>query len=701
MMDAEYTTIYDPSGDMLGVLENAGDISYSLPHNDLWTASFTLPSRDPKNGYCQEDNRVHLMDGTRDIGIYRIVAMPSGEETAAGGVRTYNLEHVMATLLDDVLFGYHEVGGVSVGTAQVMQYILAKQSVQRWALGECDFTDQYTYKFENASLLSALLSLGGVISEEYTWIFDTSATPWRVSLKRADATAGCGIHYMRSMVGVEKSMDAATKVTRLYLLGYGEGVNQLTIKDVNGGVPYLDADNIDPSHPKCSVFADTRIEDANTLKARGLAVLNLLKTPYVSYTATAIDWGRVTGQSWDSYMPGKLVHVMDGEHGIDFNARIKCISKADVGGRPGEIVIEVANQPRDVTDSINTLADRLGIGELYSQGATNLYSQQYADNADQKHPAIMRVYVPSGCVRINQMLLSWSTEAFRAYETGAAAGGANVTSTNSAGQSTQTSSAGGEATITEPQKVFAASVVMTGPIDINGDDMTLTDGNFNNQGTKTDACTDRTGASGYLVTNVNEIATTSSAGGGTTGASDDTKNSHGCGQEPNHKHSISGSSTSYNGAHRHNVFNATCSHAHPIDAHTHTVGAHSHLMTSHSHTLNDHLHSISVHQHGMSHKHGLSVGITIPAMTINVPAHIHTVSVPSHTHDLALADHVHDISFGIYEGSRASGVDVYVDNVPIPAASLKASEMDIVGYLAKDKGGKITRGTWHEIKIVP
>ena len=32
---------------------------------------------------------------------------------------------------------------------------------------------------------------------------------------------------------------------------------------------------------------------------------------------------------------------------------------------------------------------------------------------------------------------------------------------------------------------------------------------------------------------------------------------------------------------------------------------------------------------------------------------------------------------------------------------VKASEMDIVQYLAKDGDGKITRGTWHEIKIVP
>ena len=147
---------------------------------------------------------------------------------------------------------------------------------------------------------------------------------------------------------------------------------------------------------------------AATLKARGVALLNRLKNPYISYTASAVDLTRLTGQEWDKHMPGKLVRVLDGEHGIDFDARIVSIAKSDVRGRPGEIDITIANAPRDAADSINTLADRMGISELYSQGATNLYSQQYADNADAQHPAKMRVYVPSGCVRINQMLLSWA-----------------------------------------------------------------------------------------------------------------------------------------------------------------------------------------------------------------------------------------------------------------------------------------------------
>lgn len=76
----------------------------------------------------------------------------------------------MATLLDDVLFGYHEIGGEGITTRQVMQYILDQQVVKRWALGTVAFSDEYQYKFENVSLLSALLSLGEVLTEEYTWV---------------------------------------------------------------------------------------------------------------------------------------------------------------------------------------------------------------------------------------------------------------------------------------------------------------------------------------------------------------------------------------------------------------------------------------------------------------------------------------------------------------------------------------------------
>lgn len=691
-MNCEYVTIYNQDGEMLGVLENAGEVAYNLVHNDLWTASFTLPSGDPKNSLCQAHNLVHLPDGARDTGLYRIIGMPSGEETAAGGVKTYSLEHVMATLLDDVLFGYHEIGGPGVTTAQVIQYILDRQETERWVLGTCEYSDQYAYKFENTSLLSALLSLGNVLTDEYTWVFDTSTTPWTVSLKHADATPGCGIHYLRNMVGVEKEMDASTLVTRLYMLGYGEGVNQLTIRDINGGVPYIDADTKSVWGVKSSVYADTRIEDAATLKARGVALLNRLKNPYISYTASAVDLTRLTGQEWDKHMPGKLVRVLDGEHGIDFDARIVSIAKGDVRGRPGEIEITIANAPRDAAESINTLADRMGISELYSQGATNLYSQQYADNADAQHPAKMRVYVPSGCVRINQMLLSWQLEAFRAYETGAAAGGATATTTSSGGASTQTSSSGGgsertsnsggAATVTTEQTSFNSTGYAGVPLtQVGRDPMQFTGSPLNSSGTA-------------------QMTSTGSAGG----------HSH---NVLSHNHSFS-DSYSLSWGHRHTVSqtgldNGTTGGVDDYAAKTITIGGMTGSATSTTGSAAGHTHGMN-HKHDFIHVHNVSFLVTIPPIKVDIPAHshvfetsshTHNVSIPAHTHDLTLADHTHEMVYGIYEGDTASSVTLRVDGNVVPVSELVASEMDIVAYLDKDDDGKITRATWHEIEIIP
>ena len=691
-MNCEYVTVYNQDGEMLGVLENAGEVAYNLVHNDLWTASFTLPSGDPKNSLCQAHNLVHLPDGARDTGLYRIIGMPSGEETAAGGAKTYSLEHVMATLLDDVLFGYHEIGGPGVTTAQVIQYILDRQETERWVLGTCEYSDQYAYKFENTSLLSALLSLGNVLTDEYTWVFDTSASPWTVSLKHADATPGCGIHYRRNMVEVEKEMDASTLVTRLYMLGYGEGVNQLTIRDINGGVPYIDADTKNVWGVKSSVYADTRIEDAATLKARGVALLNRLKNPYISYTASAVDLTRLTGQEWDKHMPGKLVRVLDGEHGIDFDARIVSIAKSDVRGRPGEIDITIANAPRDAADSINTLADRMGISELYSQGATNLYSQQYADNADAQHPAKMRVYVPSGCVRINQMLLSWQMEAFRAYETGAAAGGATATTTSSGGASTQTSSSGGgsertsnsggAATVTTEQTSFNSTGYAGVPLtQVGRDPMQFTGSPLNSSGTA-------------------QMTSTGSAGG----------HSH---NVLSHNHSFS-DSYSLSWGHRHTVSqtgldNGTTGGVDDYAAKTITIGGMTGSATSTTGSAAGHTHGMN-HKHDFIHVHNVSFLVTIPPIKVDIPAHshvfetsshTHNVSIPAHTHDLTLADHTHEMVYGIYEGDTASSVTLRVDGSVVPVSELVASEMDIVAYLDKDDDGKITRGTWHEIEIIP
>ena len=111
----------------------------------------------------------------------------------------------------------------------------------------------------------------------------------------------------------------------------------------------------------------------------------------------------------------------------------------------------------------------------------------------------------------------------------------------------------------------------------------------------------------------------------------------------------------------------------------------------------------------MDHFHRLA-SFTIPPLDIEIPAHghnvkipghNHSVTVPEHTHELTLPDHTHDIVYGIYEGSRASSVTILVDGTEVPAGEVTKREIDVAQWLSKDDAGKIRRGAWHEIQIVP
>ena len=744
----EPLTIYDQSGQPLAILDTADKIGYTLQHNDLWTASFTLASGDPGNRWCAAHNLVKLPDGPRKTGLYRIVGTPSGEETAMGGRRTYNLEHVMATLLDDVLFGYHELGGTGVYTRDVIEYILARQTVARWQLGVCEFSDQFQYHFENVSLLSALLSLGEVLTEEYTWDFDTETDPWTVNLRHADSSAGCGIYYGRNMVSIQKSMDASALITRLYPLGYGEGVNQLTIKEVNEGVPYIEADTVNTWGVKCSVWTDTRIQDATTLKAKARQILEGYKNPYISYTAKAVDLYRETGQSWDDFMPGKLVTVMDGEHDIDFDARIVSINKRDVNGDPGNIEITIANTPRDAADSINTLADRVGIGELYSQGATNLFAIPFADNADENHPAKFRVYIPRDMVRINKMLLSWQITAFRAYSTGAASGGGeNKTSESGGGampttskttEVEQTSEDGGKTTITQLAREVADAGTNTlgqtgGPYK-NGSGDGIYMGSTNGKGLTTKSDGRHHHSMDHYHTVNSHSHTVDSHSHGMTHGHTQPKHAHSFTSDAidwQHWHDAQGGSSSYTGSvpagkyadlkatgntdannpSTYNYVGNTDAASPSTDAASPSTSGAKESGSDRNTTgdAGDHTHEITEHSHGMNHFHYLS-NLRIPEFDIDIPAHSHSVKIPghnhtveieAHTHVVILPDHTHDIVYGIYEGTRASSVTINVDGTDVPAAEITSREIDVIGYLSKDTNGKIRRGAWHEIQIVP
>lgn len=112
------------------------------------------------------------------------------------------------------------------------------------------------------------------------------------------------IRYGFNLKDIEKVTDPFDICTRLYCLGYGEGVNQLSISEVNGGLPYLDADKQAQYGIINRIFVDRRFTSAETLKARGEAMLEGLEMPRITYSVDATELHALTNDPIDQFTTG-------------------------------------------------------------------------------------------------------------------------------------------------------------------------------------------------------------------------------------------------------------------------------------------------------------------------------------------------------------------------------------------------------------
>lgn len=412
----------------VAILQNAYAIGYEKRFNELWTAQFSLPADDPKNVECSAFRYVEIFDNGDRVELFRIV--PSKfQKSADGKTITYQCEHVLATLLDDIMFQYHQMIGYN--PSENIDYILSKQTTSTWTRGTVDFTSIFDYGWSNENLLSALFSLPKAYTGAYQWTWDTTVYPWVLNLIEPPSISTARIMYRKNLVGITKDEDPSYIITRVYPLGYGEGINQLTIKDVNGGVPYLDADTIGTYGVKAITFIDKSTESAATLKATSAAWLETVKNPRVTYAVDGADIYAISGNSLDKFRePGILVDVLDEDIG-NFTARIVSVNKSDLTGNPGDIKIEISNKALDIADTTTSIQSKQHINDVYAQGTTCIDSDDYQDNCDNTHPATIKFYIPNECVAINKCMLTFETDNFRAYETGSASGGGSTASSSS------------------------------------------------------------------------------------------------------------------------------------------------------------------------------------------------------------------------------------------------------------------------------
>jgi len=209
--------------------------------------------------------------------------------------------------------------------------------------------------------------------------------------------------------------------------------------------------------------------------------------------------------------------------------------------------------------------------------------------------------------------------------------------------------------------------------------------------------------------NFRAYAKGAASGGGATSSSGGGQTSSGGGS---HDHTVSGQTATSSGGHTHTAYVTNYTNGSETtgaedvygadvygnsgttDSHVHSSGSYSvGTGTSHNHSLSDKYvadgTAISTYSSG-THTHDVS-GVTSSA----VGTHTHTVS--NHTH--TVPNHTHSLTFGIYESTDPTGVNIYVDNGSGYGSSLDnddspvAIDYNIASELTTDEGWKKLRIT--------
>lgn len=645
--------VYNRSMQRVAVLNRAYKISYTKEINNVWLCSFKLSLNDPKNKEVIAKHFIELYDHEKRIGMFVVNPQKTVKNESDNSI-TYNCEHVLSTLHSDVLFGYYQYSNLT--TRDVLQALINQQEVKHWKLGQVDFTRYFHYGWENEdSLLNAIVSVPKSFNDSYMWTWDDTSYPFTLNLVRPTDEKVDIVRFGKNLKGIEKDIDPTGIVTRIYPLGYGEGVNQLTITSVNKGIPYLQAEPaiIAEYGIHKQIWADKRFEDAQSLKESAQALLDKNKHPQVTVALDCIDYELIDPYKVTKYDIGKILEIYDEDTDTNMDLRIMKITKSDVYGSPSDIQFEIGNVRADIGTTITDLQKKQLVNDTYSQGATNIDSRDFQDNCDSEHPAIIRFPIPDDVVNINQMLLTFETQKFRAYERAIKGGGAIVSSTSAGGAVVKSTSSGG--------------AVVNSTSSGGGSTQTSSSGGGSTQ--------------------------TSSSGGGVS------------------KSTLSGGGSTQSSTFSNPTFFIHSSDPFrmgdlpPYEDHVHVVQVNDQLNHSHNVNIPAHTHNFEVpsHTHSVNtpaHTHDVS----IPAHThqINIPNHVHDIDIPAHTHDITLPDHTHDIEFGIFELNQIpSRITIEVDGNVVSFNETSGENIDLVPYLAKDDGGRIQRGRYAEIKLTP
>jgi len=270
---------------------------------------------------------------------------------------TVQLEHVINTLRDVVLFGEHTPSTISGGDTctaeQAIRYILARQS--DWVLYRFDYPSvSNPYKFDGDTLFDALETVTNSLDDAW-WEYDMSVYPFRLSIVQKSADVLTEMRAGRNIRTINRKVDKTGMYTRFYPIGESDlhitGDYVERNATTYGVISKVETDNSIGTEAELRRWAEERLRDH--------------AEPTVSIDVDGVELADATGESLDKMHLGAMCRIPLPEFNTTILERIVGLSYLDKVHQPESVRITLANNRTDIT---RIVADAIKSGATGKSG---------------------------------------------------------------------------------------------------------------------------------------------------------------------------------------------------------------------------------------------------------------------------------------------------------------------------------------------
>ena len=313
------------------VLENAYDIIATGEINGIDTLEFSLPFRDSKRQYLENEKQVRVGSAA-----YRIRTITDEKNEQGTAITSVYAEAAFYDL------------GFSVKKAEItfnadtadvpIAYALKDTD---WSIGSVNVRTKRTWTSTEKNVLAILRKVQDLHGGDL--VFDNAEKT--VSLLTFSGTdSGALFCYKKNMKSIKRVIDTQSLITRLY--AYGK--DGMTFASINDGKEYVEdttyTKEVRVSTLDCSSFT-------NPYQMLEYAEMRLADyaSPRISYVLNAMDLSSLTGYEHEQWNLGDIVTVKDDELNLSIKTRI--VRREYNLKEPWNTVLELSTTLRELGDS--------------------------------------------------------------------------------------------------------------------------------------------------------------------------------------------------------------------------------------------------------------------------------------------------------------------------------------------------------------